>query len=252
VTTTTHPRSGERGFSLAGLMAALAIMLILMTAAVPSWTYVMKDMREEELLFRGMQIADAVGRYQQKNGNAPPPSMEVLIKGKYLRKNYKEPFAKDGRWKFIRPGEPLGVPTIPGAVPGGVPNAPPGANQPFQNQQPFGPNQPGGPSPSPSPSASPSSGFGALGPSGEPLGGFIGVSSKSTDKSLRLFNGRDRYSEWQFLPSPYPRIIGRPPTVRGAAPPPANLQPGGNQFPGNQPPPPGGGNVVPPGGNQPQ
>jgi len=240
-------RPGERGFSMAGLMAGLAIMLILLTMAVPSWRYVMKDMREEELLFRGMQIADAVGRYQQKNGNAPPPSMEVLVKGKYLRKNYKEPFAKDGKWRFIRPGEPLGVPTIPGAVG----NQPPGANRPPGNQ-PFGsnPNQPGAPgsSPAPSPSVSPEP-TAALGPSGEPLGGFIGVMSKSKEKSLRLFNGRDRYSEWQFLPSPYPRIIGKQPTIRGAAPPPGVQfpQPGGPQPPGGHPP--GG---LPPGGNQPQ
>jgi type II secretory pathway pseudopilin PulG len=242
-------RGGERGYSMAGLLTAMAIMLILMGAAVPSWRYVMKDMREEELLFRGMQIADAIGRYQQKNGNAPPPSMEVLIKGKYLRKNYKEPFAKDGRWRFIRAGEAVGVPGIPGAGGNQPGNQPFGANQPFPNQ-PF-PNQPGGsPSPSPSPSASPGSGFGALGPSGEPLGGFVGVASKSTEKSLRIFNGRDRYSEWQFLPSPYPRVIGRQPTIRGAAPPPGFNQSPGPQVPGQNAPQrnfPG----VPPGGNQP-
>jgi type II secretory pathway pseudopilin PulG len=235
------PRRGERGFSMAALMAALAIMLILMTAAVPTWQYVMKDMREEELLFRGMQIADAVGRYQQKNGNAPPPSMEVLIKGKYLRKNFKDPFAKDGKWRFIRPGEPLGVPGVPGAGP----NQPPNLNQPVPSTPPFGQSVPGAsPSPSPSPSAGPG---GSQGPSGEPLGGFIGVASKSTDKSLRIFNGRDRYSEWQFLPSPFPRVVGRQPTIRGAAPPPGFPPPGGVPPPGNAPPP-----GIPPGGNQPQ
>jgi hypothetical protein len=172
---------------------------------------VRKDMREEELLFRGMQIADAVGKYQQKNGNAPPPSMEVLVKGKYLRKNYKDPFAKDGKWKFIKQGEPIGVPTIPGGIPQQGPGFPRSG-------------------PSPSPSASPTS-EGSVGPNGEPLGGFVGVSSRSTEKSLRLFNGRDRYSEWQFLPSPHPRIIGRPPVVvRGAAPPGTGVTP--NTLPG--------------------
>jgi hypothetical protein len=41
------------------------------------------------------------------------------------------------------------------------------------------------------------------------LGGFQGVASTSTEKSLRIFNGRTKYNEWLFLPG-QPRIIGRP------------------------------------------
>ena len=41
------------------------------------------------------------------------------------------------------------------------------------------------------------------------MGGFQGVASTSTDKSLRLFNGRTRYDEWVFAPG-QPRIIGKP------------------------------------------
>ena len=41
------------------------------------------------------------------------------------------------------------------------------------------------------------------------MGGFQGVASTSTEKSLRVFNGRTRYNEWLFLPG-QPRVIGRP------------------------------------------
>jgi hypothetical protein len=41
------------------------------------------------------------------------------------------------------------------------------------------------------------------------MGGFMGVASTSTERSLRVFNGRTRYNEWTFLPG-QPRIVGRP------------------------------------------
>ena len=90
---------------MVALMAAVAIMMIMLAAAAPSWRYVMRNDAEEELIFRGGEIADAVARYQKRNGNALPPSLEVLVKGKFLRRAYKDPMTKHGRWRFIRPGE---------------------------------------------------------------------------------------------------------------------------------------------------
>ena len=74
-----RPRN-DSGFSLVVLVAAITVMLILMGAAVPTWRYIMKNDREEELYFRGDQIARAIERYQRKNGNALPVSMEALVK----------------------------------------------------------------------------------------------------------------------------------------------------------------------------
>ncbi len=174
-------RRAEAGYSLVALMAAVAIMMIMMAAAVPSWRYVMKNDAEEELLFRGGEIADAIARYQRRNGNALPPSLEVLVKGKFLRHAYKDPMTKHGRWRFIRPGEAVG-PGAPGARgPGGVTTT------------------------TTTTTTRPS----AFGSPGTVLGGLQGVASTSSEKSLRIFNGRTRYNEWLFLPG-QPRIIGRP------------------------------------------
>jgi type II secretory pathway pseudopilin PulG len=170
-------RRTEAGFSLPGLLAGITIMLVLMTVAVPSWQYVMKDAREEELIFRGCQIADAIERFQKKNGNAAPISLEILVQGRYLRKVYTEPMSPKGKWRFIRMGEPLGP--VPGI-------------------------RPGVPSPSPSPSRG---GFG-VGP-GTALGGILGVASTSQERSLRMFNGRTKYSDWLFVAG-QPRVVGRP------------------------------------------
>ena len=112
-------RRAERGYSLVALMAAVAIMLVLLAAAMPSWRYLVKNDREQELLFRGGEIADAIQRYQRRNGNALPASLDVLVKGKFLRRAYKDPMTRDGRWRFLRPGDTLGVPGSP--TPGGLP-----------------------------------------------------------------------------------------------------------------------------------
>ncbi|HLA78209.1 MAG TPA: type II secretion system protein [Vicinamibacteria bacterium] len=181
-------RRTDAGYSMPGLLAGIAIMLILMTVAVPSWQYVMKDAREEELIFRGCQIAEAIERFQKKNGNAPPVSLEVLVQGRYLRKAYTDPMTPKGKWRFVRPGEPVGP--VPGP-------------------------KPGGPLPSPSPSP------GAFGGPGTPLGPILGVASTNPDKSLRMFNGRTKYSDWLFVAG-QPRVVGRPP---GPA-----MPPGGGAF----------------------
>ena len=169
---------------MVALMAAVAIMMIMLAAAVPSWRYVMRNDAEEELIFRGGEIADAIARFQRRNGNALPPSLEVLVKGKFLRRPYKDPMTKHGRWRFIRPGEVVvpGAPGIPG-TPGGITTT---TTTTTTTTRPSAFSQPG-----------------------MTLGGFQGVASTSTEKSLRIFNGRTRYNEWVFLPG-QPRVVGRP------------------------------------------
>ena len=52
-----------------------------------------------------------------QRGNALPPSLEVLVKGKFLRREYKDPMTKGGKWRFIRQGEsinPIRAPGTPG------------------------------------------------------------------------------------------------------------------------------------------
>ena len=198
----TAGRRREAGYSMVALMVTITVMMVMMAAAVPSWRYLIRNDREEELIFRGGEIADAIARFQRKNGNALPPSLEILVKGKYLRKEYKDPMSKDGKWRFIRQGETVapGAPGIPG-LPGG-----PGQTTTTTTR----PSQPG------------------PGTVGGLLGGIFGVASTSTEKSLRVFNGRTKYNEWLFIPG-QPRIIGRQaglPTVIG---------PGGVPAPGKPP-----------------
>jgi type II secretory pathway pseudopilin PulG len=201
----------ESGYALVALVVTVTVMMVMLTAAVPSWRYLMKDSREEELLFRGKQIADAIQRYQKKNANAVPPSLDVLVKGKYLRKAYKDPMTKDGKWRFIRQGE---------VTAGGQPATPPGGVAPGGRS---------GTTPTTTQPARPGGGTGAGG-SGGTIGGTVGaiygVASTSTEASLRIVNGRSKYSEWLFVPG-QPLIVGQQQSVPGV------VNPGG--LPGTTP-----------------
>lgn len=178
-------RPSEAGMSMVALFAAMSIMFIMMGAAVPAWRYVMKDAREEELLFRGDQIVRGIQCYNEKS-KGPAVNLEVMVQQKCLRKAYKDPFAKDGKWRFIRNGEqalPPGVPGLGGAGP--TPST-------TLAQQPQPPTRDGQPQ---------------LGGAG-----FIGVASFSKEKSLRIMNGRTRYNEWRFVLNE-PRRMGRNPGI---------------------------------------
>ncbi len=195
-------RRNEGGYAMAALLAAVTIMLIVMAAALPSWKYVIKNDREEELLFRGNQIASAIERFQKKRGNLLPTSIDLLVREKFLRRAYKDPMTKDGRWRLVRPGEPAGGPVNPFAKPGA--------------------------SPTPKPLPTPSSSFGR--DAGAGVGPFVGVASHSTETSLRLFNNQDRYDLWRFVAG-QPRIVGKPPQVKGNPASRPNAQPGGASEP---------------------
>lgn len=179
----------QAGFSLVAAAASITVMLLLMGMAVPTWRYVMQNAREEELIFRGTQIVEAIERYQRKHNNTAPVSLDVLVKGKFLRKAYKDPMTPEGQWRFVRPGEGLVMP--PSAA---------------------GQARPGMPTPAPAraPGAGRRSGPGAQ-PGG--LGAIIGVASTSQEKSLRVFNGRTRYDQWLFVVG-QPRVIGKDATMR--------------------------------------
>jgi type II secretory pathway pseudopilin PulG len=203
-------RRAQAGYSMVALIAAVAIMLIMLGAAMPSWRYVMRNDAEEELLSRGGQIADAIARYQRRNGNALPPSLEVLVQQRFLRHPYKDPMTKQGRWRLLRPGD---------VAPAGTPGA---AGAPGTAARPGGTT---GPAPTTTTTSTRPSAFSQP---GQAIGGFVGVASTSTEKSLRIFNGKTRYNEWLFVAG-QPRVIGRqgPPGPRPGSAQPAGSRPAG-------------------------
>ncbi len=208
---------------MAALLVSLGVLMVIMSVAMPVWRTQAQREKEAELIFRGEQYARAINLYTRKMGPANfPPSIDVLVQQRFLRKKYKDPMTADGEFEVItaasgagQPGvgrggqqQPTGRGSI-GPGPAGGPSmglsAPPSATRSGsgagQSTPPFGGTQgsPFGSSP---------------GSSGQPSGGGImGVRSKSKDSSFRIYKGATHYNEWQFL---FSSVSNRPGVPGGA------------------------------------
>lgn len=183
----------EAGYAMAALLVAMSIMAIILTVAMPVWRQMVQREKEEELVFRGMQYAHAIGLFQRKYANAYPPSLDVLVNERFLRKKFKDPITNDDFAPILVGQNAQGGAQIGNASGRGAGQQPPSAGpttqQPQQQQQ--QPSRMGGPG-----AGGPSPGGPGGGTTG---GGIMGVTSKSKDKSIRLYNGRSHYNEWQFV-----------------------------------------------------
>src|SRR5437763_1762109 len=87
--------SHEQGYAMAALLVAMSIMAVMLTVAMPVWKQMTQREREEELVFRGMQYAHAIGMFQRKYANAYPPNLDVLVNEHFLRRKFKDPVTND-------------------------------------------------------------------------------------------------------------------------------------------------------------
>ncbi len=96
----------DGGFLLLAIMLMMVFMIIAATVAAPRIIQQMKRDREEEMIHRGTDYARAIKKFYKKNGRYPA-SLDDLDKGqvKYLRKRYKDPLTKDGKWKLLNYGD---------------------------------------------------------------------------------------------------------------------------------------------------
>jgi len=218
--------SSERGYAMAALLVGMSVMAVIMSAAMPVWSTAAKRMKEDELVFRGEQYAHAIALYQRKYANALPPNIDVLINERFLRKKYLDPITGQefqlltGAVGQATPGMSGGgrggpVPGRPGGAGGaaaggfgsGRSTSAPSGTTGFQGSSPgssgVGTTGVGGTT---GIGAGPGIGAGGRGATGSPFGGvggaggIVGVASKSKEKSLRVYNGRDIYNEWTFVP----------------------------------------------------
>lgn len=186
--------AGERGYAMAALLVGLSVMAVMMTVAMPVWSTAAKRAREDELVFRGEQYARAIALFQRKYANALPPSIDVLVNEKFLRKKYLDPVtggefvALTGATGQAAPG-PAG-PGRTGAT-GGM-----GAGGSQAGGSPFGSAQSSFNTFAGQTGAQGRGGMTSVGGGGS---GIVGVASKSTEKSLRQYNGRGAYNEWTFI-----------------------------------------------------
>src|SRR5207342_3205132 len=81
----------DDGYAMAGIIIGITVMAIVMTAAMPVWKHLAQREKEEEMVFRGEQFVHAIALFQRRYANAYPPSIDLLVEQKFLRKKYKDP-----------------------------------------------------------------------------------------------------------------------------------------------------------------
>ena len=203
-------------------MLAVTLLAIAAAAIAPTLAFQIRRDREEELIHRGVQYSRAVRRYVKKFGRYPtrPEELESTNNLRFLRRRYKDPITGQD-FKLLHLGEVQinfgggigggmigaqgthpGVPTLGGAAMGLAM---------AQSGQPGSTNAPApsgedtaGPGDATAANAQRDSGATEVNLSSRVFGGgpIVGVVSNSKDESVREFNKKKHYDQWQFIYDP--------------------------------------------------
>jgi type II secretory pathway pseudopilin PulG len=236
-----NPLKNEKGYTLAVVVVFTSVLLVGLSEAMINWQKAMQREREEELIFRGKQFIRAIDLWQRKFPNTWPTTIDALLNTnnvRFLRKKWKDPITNSEEWRLIKmnpdgsisgltiiPSEGLPGATIPGA-PGqrragssssstsGQSSTSVTSNDPF--------SQASGESPASSqttpqaPLRRTGSSSTSASSSGTPvLGGICGVASTSKQKTIKTYNGRSKYNEWEFYYVPQQQLRPAVPPGRG-------------------------------------
>ncbi len=192
------------GYTLVAMVVIFTVMTILLAAALPSLSQRIKREKEEELIFRGLQYAEAIRVFQLRFGRYPVRLAELLeVQPRAIRRLWADPMTEDGNWGLIfaqptqrqRRGRRGRRAVQPGVAPQDLAAASgPGGRRGRQQLQTAGP--------------------------------IMGVHSLSTEKAVKRFLGAEQHSQWHFtvnllpaaavdpaslnLPRVNSRWIGRP------------------------------------------
>lgn len=173
-----------RGFTLVGMIIIFTVMAILISAAMPIWSKVIQRDKEEELIFRGMQYAEAIRIFQLRNGRYPLRLEElVTVRPRAIRQLWTDPMTDNGQWGLIY------AQVAPGQKQGRGRRGRRGQGVAPQQQQPpsvggSGPRQLGG-----------EQGQRRAAVGTVPI---IGVHSLSDEEALKSFFGGQVHRDWRF------------------------------------------------------
>ena len=196
------PRAGdERGYTLFALLALMTLLALFATAAAPSVRQQVLREREQEAIFRGEEVAEAIRLYFRYTGRLPT-SMEQLLEGvprgtkkiQVLRRVAAvDPLTND-EWKLIRPRTQTMI-QFQRAVMIYAGGRLPATTQDPQLFARYGVQvtnivDTGSTTSMPSVEDESSNG----------IGEFIGVASRNNDESVITYYGIDHHDQWIFTP----------------------------------------------------
>ncbi|MBI2677215.1 MAG: hypothetical protein HYX28_00365 [Candidatus Koribacter versatilis] len=260
----------DAGYVLMVILLMLALLIISLLAIAPREATQIRREREAETIRRGNEYARAVKRFYRKVGRYPVriEELENTNNTRFLRKRYVDPMTGQefrvlhyGEQKSVPKGlfgAPMGVTGgggiggvgaggagggLPGAIIGNAMGG--GASAAGSMGAPaFGGTAPGGNSDqsrSPQSPGTPASSLSSPLGGGTTFGGgpIIGVAGTKDQASIKDWNGKTNYRDWEFYYDPrfdqqqQPQGVGLP---NGLGQPNNTGQPAGGQRPNNPPP----------------
>ena len=173
-------RAGESGFTLAGVLVILSVMLIFLAYTVPKqWSAIMQRERERQTIYVMQQYARACLEFQKKNQTYPVSPTQLkearsprLIRG--LNGEMVDPLTGEVDWLVITQAAAASIVNNPGGA-----NPPPPQPQTGTNPQ----------------STKTLPGIPIKGYAGGP---FVGVRPPISGKAILSLNGKDTYETWSY------------------------------------------------------
>ena len=235
----------QHGYVLLAILFALTLLVIALAAAAPRAAKAIQRQKEGESIRRGDQYALAIRRFYKKFGRYPSDldQLENTNNIRFLRRKYIDPITGKDDWQPIQFGQarpPTGffgekITTTGGMSPSGPGLGPStigtGMGATSDNSSSMSPSTSttgqtaSGQTTASGTSSSPGgSSNGPTGTAGNPIstdqltgktfggGAIVGVSIPSQKESMKEFQQKNHYNEWQFVYDPT-----MDPTLRGGA-----------------------------------
>ena len=170
----------QSGYNLVILVVAITVMNILVAAAIPLWRTAIKREKEEELISRGFQYAEAIRVFQHRYGRLPARLEELVeVKPRCIRRLWGDPVTGKRDWVPVRVMASNNV------------DRDEGKDKPDGDEDADGRDEPDA-EPAPG-SGGPATIDGSAG-----LGPIRGVRSRSKAEAIKSMFGQTRYDQWQF------------------------------------------------------
>ena len=184
-------KRGDAGYSLVIVVMLITVMNIAVAVSLPLWSGIIQRDKEEELISRGLQYAEAIRVFQRRFGRLPVKLDELIkVEPRSIRRLWEDPMTGKADWVVILEGAPPGAPLIDPATGQPMPTGKPGAQTP------------------PGPQTPPVSGDEENPP--QPVGPIRGVRSRATGEGFHVFLDQTSYSSWEFRSDLFTRFRTAP------------------------------------------
>ncbi len=178
-------RSAASGYSLVMVVMLITVMNIVAAIVLPLWSGMIRRDKEEELISRGLQYAEAIRVFQRRFGRLPVQLDELVkVEPRSIRRLWEDPMTGKADWVLILDGVPQGAQQVDPATGKPLPSGTGGPQTP-----------PGSTDEEPPP---------------QPIGPIRGVRSRATGEAFHVFLDQSDYSAWEFRSDLFTRFRGAP------------------------------------------